>query len=184
MKRLQSKRNLLFSILIMILSLPISLTALFGIFNEEKSEAYTSGQIPASIGSLTLSDYATRTDGYVFDGDVVDSLFTRALNNANVSINSSQSLYDQLYNKVSSSSARVQAKSTAGVTDTTIDANAWSTQVKSMDFSTVSGGTTDGNGNKTAPKPITVEFGGYMWNVVYMTTNTTVGNNDLIATLW
>jgi len=133
--------------------------------NSFNSDAYTSGTTPASIGSLTLSDYATRPDGKVFDGDVLDKLYSAILNTTD------KKTYDDLYNAVNAHQSNV-----TGSTSTGQDVN---TQDHSMGFKDMNGG-----------NAITVDFGGYKWNVVYATTNTLDGSDgntkagDLIVTLW
>ena len=134
--------------------------------NVLNSNAYTAGTTPASIGSLTLSDYATRGDGKVFDGDVLDKLYSAILNT------SDKKTYDDVLSAVQNSTSEITGKTT----DTSKNLNS---QPHSMNFSQIN------NGNA-----ITVDFGGYKWNVVYLTTNTLDGSNnstkagDLIATLW
>jgi len=133
--------------------------------NVLNSNAYTAGTTPASIGSLTLSDYATRGDGKVFDGDVLDKLYSAILNT------SDKKTYDELYNAVNT-----HQSVTTGSTSTGQNVN---TQDHSMGFKDMNGG-----------NAITVDFGGYKWNVVYATTNTLDGSDgntkagDLIVTLW
>ncbi len=133
--------------------------------NVPNSNAYTAGSTPASIGSLTLSDYATRGDGKVFDGDVLDKLYSAILGTT------STTTYTDLYNAVNS-----HKSVTTGTTSTGQDVN---TQDHSMGFKDMNGG-----------NAITVDFGGYKWNVVYATTNTLDGSDgntkagDLIVTLW
>ena len=57
------RKTKFFTIFVLIMALVIS-SAIIS-FGAKTSNAYTSGSAPESIGSLTLSDYATRTDGRV-----------------------------------------------------------------------------------------------------------------------
>ncbi len=139
------------------------------------SNAFTSGTTPASIGSLTFADYDTRTDGQVFDPVVLNKLYDMALGT------NGKGSYKKLYDTVNSSNSTIRGSA--------LDASKrdW-TQPHSMDFAAISQGTAGDVGTKvSAPNPITVEFGGFEWSVVYLTTNTTSqtdGKPDLIATLW
>ncbi|MDE6276304.1 MAG: hypothetical protein K2M75_07225, partial [Clostridia bacterium] len=146
--------------------------------DKNSAEAYATDATPASLGSLTFSNYDTRS-GKPFDGTILDKLYG-AIYSGQGGVSTTTATYDQAYAKVKGSSSTVTGSLDAGY-----DAN-W-IQPNSMDFRTLSGGAgalTQGGG--TAPNPITVEFGGFKWNVVYATTNTTDsgGSGDLIATLW
>ncbi len=161
------KRNRKFFAIIALIFAFVLTSAIFA-FNGQSlsnSNAYTAGVAPASIGSLTLSDYATRVDGKVFDGDVLDKLYSAILGTT------SKTTYTDLYNAVNS-----HQSVTIGSTSTGQNTN---TQAHSMGFKDINGG-----------NAITVEFGGYKWNVVYATTNTLDGSDgntkagDLIVTLW
>ena len=127
------------------------------------ADAYTGSSgaapTPASIGSLTLNNYASTvgTDGHVFDGAVLASLWDKILGI------SGTGTYRKALEKVKSSTSTVQGS--------VYGQDGKITKSNTMDFSQINGG-----------NAITVGFGGYTWNVVYLTTDTSTG--DLIATLW
>ena len=135
-------------------------------FGARTSNAYVAGSVPTSLGSLTLSDYATRTDGKVFDGEVLAALYDAILGV------SGTGTYSKVLKKVQESSSTTTGTSTNA---------AWNNNVQdhSINFSEIAGG-----------NPITIELGGYKWNIVYLTTNTNANSSnggragDLIATLW
>ena len=131
--------------------------------NSLNSNAYTAGSAPDSIGSLTFTNYATRQDGGVINGAVLDKLYGLITGN-------STDTYVNALSKVQSTTSSITGNSTT---------NAINVQPNSMNFSQINGG-----------NAITLEFGGYEWNVVYLTTNTNANSSnggsagDLIATLW
>ncbi len=135
--------------------------------NSLNSNAYTAGSAPASIGSLTFSNYATREDGGVIDAAVLDKLYGLILG-------SNTGKYSDVLTLVQNSTSTTVGSSS----DASLRNNV---QPHSINFNDIA------NGN-----PITIEFGGYEWNVVYLTTNTNANTNasstgnsgDLIATLW
>lgn len=134
------------------------------------ADAYTASTKPVNIGSLTLADYDTRTDGYVFDADVLQKLYDKLAGTPN-------STYTAAYNAVNSSSSTITGSVQSGTAagSPQINGSAW-TQTKSKNFQAI-----NGNGNT----PFTVKFGGFDWNVVYATTDTTAaGTDNLIVTLW
>ncbi|MDE5897448.1 MAG: hypothetical protein K2H43_06515, partial [Clostridia bacterium] len=179
----RSKRNLM--IATGALSVAIFVGAGIGL-QSFPSNAYTAATLPGSIGSLTYSDYDTRTDGKVFDGDVLGKLYDKIVTAYNLQQPDGQDAtgagtYSKAYEAVKNSHSTITGSTYGHANDD------W-TQPYSMDFAALSGGTEGSNGTKTdAPNPVTVEFAGFTWNVVYLTTNTTGstnGNGDLIATLW
>ncbi len=127
---------------------------------EKDADAYINGQTPTSVGSLTYSDYETRSDGKVFDNSVVKNIYGLISGGTNT--------YAAAYNAVYGSASSLSSK-------TDDPADSVDTQPHSMNFSQINGG-----------NAITVAFGGFTWNIVYLTTNTTGagGKGDLIATLW
>ncbi len=131
--------------------------------NSLNSNAYTAGSAPDSIGSLTFSNYATREDGGVINAAVLDKLYGAILG-------TETGAYADVLSKVNNSTSKISAPAN-GIS------NYLNTQDSSMNFSQIKGG-----------NPITIEFGGFTWNVVYLTTNTNTNNGgnagDLIATLW
>ena len=137
---------------------------------------------------MTLSDYATRNDGKVFDGEAVAKLYDKIISAYNVQ-NGGQAVsgvgtYQKAYNAVKNSSSTITGSGRTGSGYNF--ASDW-TQPNAMDYAAISQGTAGSVGTKTsAPDPVVVEFGGYSWSVVYLTTNTTGsnGSGDLIATLW
>ena len=63
-----NKARFFHAILMIVMSVLLCIAGLFSFnFNKLKSDAYTPSTMPASIGSLTFTDYDTRTDGQVFD---------------------------------------------------------------------------------------------------------------------
>ncbi len=130
------------------------------------ADAYTASTKPVNIGSLTLADYDTRTDGNVFDADVLQKLYDKLTGTAN-------STYAAAYSAVNASSSTITGSVSAGTPALCTNVNAW-TQPKSKNFNAINGSS-----------PFTVSFGGFDWNVVYATTNTTAaGTDNLIVTLW
>ena len=162
----RKKNRKFFAIIALVFAFVLTSAILsFSGLNVLNSNAYTAGSAPDSIGSLILGDYATRGDGKVFDGNVLDKLYSAILGTTD------KKTYTELYDAVNSSQSL-----TTGTTSTGQNVN---TQDHSMNFSHINGG-----------NAITVEFGGYKWNVVYATTNTLDGSDgntkagDLIVTLW
>ena len=160
----RKKNRKFFAIIALVFAFVLTSAILsFSGLNVLNSNAYTAGSAPDSIGSLTLSDYATRTDGKAFNGYILDDLYDAVLKRNN-------STFEELYEAVNNSTSSYNSP---GVTGQVV------TRAKSMDFKQINGG-----------NAITVEFGGYKWNVVYLSTdtlNSTDGNTkkgDLIATLW
>ncbi|MDE5756120.1 MAG: hypothetical protein K2I23_03440, partial [Clostridia bacterium] len=180
-KRRANSKNMARLTIALILCAVLALTLLNCVSftdNNKSAEAYSTGATPASLGSLTFSNYDTM-NGKPFDGSILDKLYG-AIYSGQGGVATTTATYDQAYAKVKGNSSTVTGSLDAGY-----DAN-W-TQPNSMDFRALSGGVgalTQGGG--TAPHPITVEFGGFKWNVVYATTNTTDsgGDGDLIVTLW
>lgn len=74
------RRNLVICCIVL---LPMILMAVTSIFHDENKIAQGYVSSGASIGSLTLADYATRTDGYVFDGDVIQKLYDKITGSSN-----------------------------------------------------------------------------------------------------
>ncbi len=144
-------------------------------FNFNETRAYTSGSTPASIGSLTFSNYDTRSDGQVFDPVVLNKFYDKVMGSSYTG----KATYKDVYDKVNASQSVVSGGKSGEVI----------TQPKSLDYSALSGGTTTGptsNPTKTAPDPIIVEFGGMEWAAVYLSENTTMttgGKPDLVLTL-
>ena len=133
--------------------------------NSLNSNAYTAGSAPTSIGSLTFSNYETREDGGVINAAVLDKLYGAILG-------TDTGTYNDTLNKVKNSTSTTVGSSS----DASLNNNV---QIHSINFNEIAGG-----------NPITIEFGGYKWNVVYLTTNTNENSSnggnagDLIATLW
>ena len=131
----------------------------------------SSSAVPASIGSLTLSGYESRTDGQIFDPQVLAKLYGAITGKAT-------DTYKNAYTTVNSTTSSVVGKATVAAKST-------NNQSKSMNFSQIKAAN-KANGSI----PVTVEFGGYTWNVVYFTTNTLANASnggkagDLIVTLW
>ncbi len=165
-----SKRvRLCYALFIVFLSVLLCVAGLFSYNGNVKSDAYTTGATPTPIGSLTYSNYATRTDDAVFDSAVLNKLYDKILTNSG---STDKGTYANVYNKVNSSqSVTKKGESSGGGT---------LTQQRSMNYTTLSGGA-------TAPSPIIVEFGGMKWAAVYLSTNTTMKTDgskpDLILTL-
>ncbi|MDE7158372.1 MAG: hypothetical protein K2N74_02255, partial [Clostridiales bacterium] len=140
------------------------------------ADGYTNGGSPASIGSLTFSDYAGtngagRADGAVFDSVVLNKLYDKILGTTGTGT------YEAVYNKVNASQSVIEKGNYSG--------GGTITQPHSMDYSALSGGPATGT-TKTAPNPIILEFGGMKWAAVYLSTNTTMTTNgkpDLVLTL-
>ncbi len=135
--------------------------------NSLNSNAYTAGSAPASIGSLTFSNYATREDGGVINAAVLDKLYGAILG-------ADTGTYTDTLNKVKTSTSKIIGSGTISGVDASENV-----QPHSINFSEIAGG-----------NPITIELGGYKWNIVYLTTNTNANADnggragDLIATLW
>ena len=134
--------------------------------NSFNSDAWNSANpAPATIGSLNFEDYGELTNGAVFDAAMLDKLYGLITGNEQ--------------GKDSYANAKTAVQDSTSLLYAPVDGNdAYpNTQPNSMNFSQLN----DGNA-------ITVEFGGYKWNVVYLTTNTNDGQygkaGDLIATLW
>ena len=136
--------------------------------NSLNSNAWnTANPAPTSIGSLTFSNYNTREDGGVINAAVLDKLYGLILG-------SNTGKYSDVLTLVQNSTSTTVGSSS----DASLRNNV---QPHSINFNDIA------NGN-----PITIEFGGYEWNVVYLTTNTNANTNasstgnsgDLIATLW
>lgn len=158
----------------------VSLLALLFFTPFTQSKAYNTGTTPTSIGSLTLNNYDTRTDGQVFDSTVLNTLYDKILGT------SGTGTYSAVYNKVHNSTSVTTGNTSRFGTAEYENGGAVFTQQHSLDYSAIAGGTTASDGTKTAPNPIVLEFGGMKFNVVYMTTNTTKTTNgkpDLIMTL-
>ena len=70
---LTRKRNIkFFAIIALIFAFVLTSAILsFSGQNSLNSNAYTAGSAPASIGSLTFSNYATREDGGVIDAGIL-----------------------------------------------------------------------------------------------------------------
>ncbi|MDE7373454.1 MAG: hypothetical protein K2N18_05260, partial [Clostridia bacterium] len=126
---------------------------------------------PTSIGSLTFTDYETLTNGAVFDASILDNLYGIITQSP-----TGKDTYTNALNEVQGSTSTLYSK---------VDGNDNypMTETESMNYSQLKAA----NGGEA----ITVEFGGYTWNVVYVTANTndsTVAGRgdagDLIATLW
>ena len=167
--KLTKKKLISLSTLLLIFALVLSSAILsFGIVNPLNSSAYTSSTLPKSIGSITLNDYSTRPDNKVFDGIVLDKLY-------NAILGSTSATYDDLLTAVNNSISE-----TIGTTYNSV--KNINTQSKSMNFAQIA--------SSSGQEAITIEFGGYTWNIVYLTTNTLDGSDgnskqgDLIATLW
>ena len=164
---LTRKRNRKFFAIIALTFAFVLTSAIFAFSgqNSLNSNAYTAGSAPTSIGSLTFSNYATREDGGVINAAVLDKLYGHILG-------SNTGKYSDVLTLVQNSTS-----TTVGATSTTTPNN--NVQNSSINFKEIA------NGN-----PITIEFGGYKWNVVYLTTNTNANSSnggnagDLIATLW
>ena len=165
---LTRKRNIkFFAIIALIFAFVLTSAILsFSGQNSLNSNAYTAGSAPASIGSLTFSNYATREDGGVIDAAVLDKLYGAILG-------TNTGTYAGALSKVQNSTSSITGFSRPNNVDV---------QNNSMNFQQIE----QANGGNA----ITLEFGGYKWNVVYLTTNTN-GNSsnggnagDLIATLW
>ena len=151
--------GLLFFIILFVIATVMNLALLF---NEKKeASAYTSGATPATLGSLTFSDYATRTDGNIFDGDILKKLYGAIASK-------STATYAEALAAVKSSVSSVTGSASTGNTIT---------QSQSMNFAKLK---SNAGGGKTSGNAITVNFGGFKWNVVYAT----VSNGDLVVTLW
>ncbi len=135
--------------------------------NSLNSNAYTAGSAPASIGSLTFSNYATREDGGVINAAVLDKLYGAILG-------ADTGTYTDTLNKVKTSTSKTIGSGTISGVDASENV-----QPHSINFNEIAGG-----------NPITLELGGYKWNIVYLTTNTNANSSnggnagDLIATLW
>jgi len=164
--KLTKKKLISLSTLMLIFALVLSSAILsFGIANPLNSNAYTADNVPVSLGSLTLSEYEKRDDGGVIDGIVLDKLYSTILG-------TTAGTYEDVLKEVqNSTSTTIGSSSNASLNN--------NVQEHSINFSNIAGGS-----------PITVEFGGYKWNVVYLTTNTNANASnggeagDLIATLW
>ncbi|MCM1394430.1 MAG: hypothetical protein NC179_06010, partial [[Eubacterium] siraeum] len=155
----KNKKLSVFTIILLVLAFVLT-SAILSI-NGQIANAYTTGNIPNSIGSLTYSDYATRTDGMIFNNTVLEILFGKITGQTT-------DTYKNALSTVKGSTSTQVGYATGSDKD--------NIQPYTMDYSMINGGNT-----------ITVEFGGYKWDVVYLTTNTvgnTDGDGDLIATLW
>lgn len=135
-----------------------------------EADAYKNDTSPASIGSLTHAGYETfDPNEKVFDTDVLAKLYD-AIVSAGTGTTAQNSTYQQAYNAVSAATSSVTGFTSDPAKDVITFNN-------TMDYATLSVGGT----------PITVDFGGYKWNIVYLTSNTTQttgGTPDLVATLW
>ncbi len=134
--------------------------------NSFNSDAWNSANpAPATIGSLNFEDYGELTNGAVFDAAMLDKLYGLITGNEQ--------------GKDSYANAKTAVQDSTSLLYAPVDGNdAYpNTQPNSMNFSQINGG-----------NAITLEFGGYTWNVMYLTTNTNDGtygdSGDLIATLW
>ena len=164
---LTSKRNRKFFAIIALTFAFVLTSAIlsFSGQNSLNSNAYTAGSAPTSIGSLTFSNYETREDGGVINAAVLDKLYGAILG-------TDTGTYNDTLNKVKNSTSTTVGSSS----DASLNNNV---QPHSINFNEIA------NGN-----PITIEFGGYKWNIVYLTTNTNENSSnggnagDLIATLW
>ena len=76
--KLKNKRNLLTVMLSVLCA--VLLFCSVGLLGEVKTaKAFLAANAPASLGSINLSDYDTRTDGKVFDGGVLAKLYDKIL---------------------------------------------------------------------------------------------------------
>ena len=139
--------------------------------NGTQADAYTSATTPTAnaIGEITLSGYEKRSDGLTFDGTKLNQLFGKLVQAATGTPTAKSDLATAK-SKISSSSSSVTGTANTGNTNT---------QTKALGFNTM---------QTQLGAPITLDFGGLSWTVVYATTNTTAGANtqagDLIVTLW
>ncbi len=156
----------------------------FATNNTRTAEAYTSGSVPTenNVGDIVLSDYASRSDGLVFNGNALNDIFGKLVASTTTSATTTTADLSAAKTAVSNSDSIVVGNGTrTGTTDTTV-VNGVSTQPKSINFSTMQ--------TNLGGAPITLTFGGYDWTVVYATTNTAAsadGNTkagDLVVTLW
>ncbi|MDE6058460.1 MAG: hypothetical protein K2G44_00210, partial [Clostridia bacterium] len=121
------------------------------------SEAYTG----TNLGSLTFNDYDTRTDGNVFNGDILKKLFGAMTGSTN---EDKTATLKEATDAVNASSSTVTSRANNSTSYPL-------TQAQSMNYSQLKG---------KAGYTIAVEFGGFTWNVVYAT----IAGGDLIVTLW
>ena len=160
MKRMQKCKLQILTLVMAVVMATAGFLAIFlggGVL--KRSDAYSSAYLPASIGSLTLSDYDTRTDGAVFDQAIMEKLYARLAGTTTAT-------YKDAYSAVDGSTSVLTspANNNPAYEDR---------QEHSKNYSQI-----------IQTTPFSLEFGGFTWNVVYATTNTRAGNSDLIVTLW
>ena len=180
---LKGKRKIVSAIL-SVLCAAVLFCGFFATNNTRTAEAYTSGSVPTenNVGDIVLSDYASRSDGLVFNGNALNDIFGKLVASTTTSATTTTADLSAAKTAVSNSDSIVVGNGTrTGTTDTTV-VNGVSTQPKSINFSTMQ--------TNLGGAPITLTFGGYDWTVVYATTNTAAsadGNTkagDLVVTLW
>ena len=79
MKKFKTK-NLLIAALALLCTVTLSIcSAGLMSFGSKNAEAFMASNMPTSLGSMNLIDYDTRTDGKVFDGQVLAELYNNIL---------------------------------------------------------------------------------------------------------
>ncbi|MDE6001141.1 MAG: hypothetical protein K2G96_02325, partial [Clostridia bacterium] len=138
----------------------------FGLLGGTKgriADAQTSGTMSDAntirLDELTLSDYATRQDGKVFNGAVLDKLYDALTGNYSTTATSHKTIAD-VKNSLGSSRAY-------GDSGRQVQLDPYKDAKDLYDL----------NNNKN----IVLDFGGDEWTVTFLTTD---ANGDLIATLW
>ncbi len=169
----KGKKNIVLSFIVFLCAV-VFFCGFFATKNTEIADAYnsTNATVPTTnyIGDIVLSDYATRTDGLVFDYTKLNTLYGKLVQAAS-GTNTTTSDLGTAKTKVHASSSSLTSTASTGNT---------LTQLHSLDFATMQ--------SRLNNAPITLKFGGYDWTVVYATTNILSGGTtqagDLIVTLW
>ncbi|MDE6677368.1 MAG: hypothetical protein K2K12_06645, partial [Clostridia bacterium] len=154
MKRLIKNRVFIGIILAVCVAALIWCSILLPFAGKKKMSEAASG-----IGSLTFDDYDTRTDGNIFNGDELKKLFGAMTGSTN---EDKTATLKEATDAVQNSSSSVTGNPNYGGT---------LTEPNSMNYAQL---------KSNAGETITVQFGGFTWNVVYAT----IAGGDLVATLW